>query len=138
VQTTKMSVTDTLGLGFMTFAFFLGAGNLIFPPFAGMLAGENMSFAMFGFLITAVGMPLIGLIAVAKANGKVMALLPAFAATALAIAIYIIIGPAFAAPRTALVAFEIGARPFISNPDALMMLGLVLRNLFILWCFSPL
>ncbi|MCL1080546.1 MAG: branched-chain amino acid transport system II carrier protein [Shewanella psychromarinicola] len=123
MQTTKMSVTDTLGLGFMTFAFFLGAGNLIFPPFAGMLAGENMSFAMFGFLITAVGMPLIGLIAVAKSNGKVMALLPGFAATALAIAIYIIIGPAFAAPRTALVAFEIGARPFIGNPDALMMLG---------------
>ena len=123
MQTTKMSVTDTLGLGFMTFAFFLGAGNLIFPPFAGRLAGENMSFAMFGFLITAVGMPLIGLIAVAKANGKVMALLPAFAATALAVAIYIIIGPAFAAPRTALVAFEIGARPFISHPDALMLLG---------------
>ena len=118
VQTTKMSVSDTIGLGFMTFAFFLGAGNIIFPPFAGFLAGENMTLAMLGFLVTAVGMPLMGLIAVAKSNGKIMALLPSLAATILAIAIYIIIGPAFAAPRTALVAFEIGAKPFIENPDA--------------------
>jgi len=123
VQTTKLSITDTFGLGFMAFAFFLGAGNLIFPPFAGFLAGENMSLAMLGFLLTAVGMPLIGLIAVAKANGKIMAYLPPFAATALAIAIYIIIGPAFAAPRTSLVAFEIGARPFIANPDAVVMIA---------------
>ncbi|MDP5146824.1 branched-chain amino acid transport system II carrier protein [Shewanella sp. ULN5] len=123
MQTTKLSITDTFGLGFMAFAFFLGAGNLIFPPFAGFLAGENMSLAMFGFLLTAVGMPLIGLIAVAKANGKIMAYLPSFAATALAIAIYIIIGPAFAAPRTSLVAFEIGARPFIANADAVVMIA---------------
>ncbi|UJF22893.1 branched-chain amino acid transport system II carrier protein [Shewanella sp. OMA3-2] len=123
MQTTKLSIVDTFGLGFMAFAFFLGAGNLIFPPFAGFLAGENMSLAMVGFLLTAVGMPLIGLIAVAKANGKIMAYLPPLAATALAIAIYIIIGPAFAAPRTSLVAFEIGVRPFIINPDAVMMIA---------------
>ncbi|UCX05767.1 branched-chain amino acid transport system II carrier protein [Shewanella sp. HL-SH4] len=123
MQTTKLSIIDTFGLGFMAFAFFLGAGNLIFPPFAGFLAGENMSLAMVGFLLTAVGMPLIGLIAVAKSNGKIMAYLPPFAATALAIAIYIIIGPAFAAPRTSLVAFEIGARPFIADPDAVVMIA---------------
>jgi branched-chain amino acid:cation transporter, LIVCS family len=123
VQQNHMSFSDTLGLGFMTFAFFLGAGNLIFPPFAGMLAGENMQFAMLGFLITAVGLPLAGLIAVAKANGKVMAMLPAFAATALAIAIYIIIGPAFAAPRTSLVAYEIGARPFMDGTATMISLG---------------
>nr|WP_242620213.1 branched-chain amino acid transport system II carrier protein [Shewanella maritima] len=118
MQTSQMTLTDTLGLGFMTFAFFLGAGNLIFPPFAGMMAGENMSLAMLGFLITAVGLPLVGLIAVAKAKGEIMAHLPVFAATALAVAIYIIIGPAFAAPRTGLVAYEIGAVPFLSNPNA--------------------
>jgi len=129
VQDNQMSFGDTLGLGFMTFAFFLGAGNLIFPPFAGMLAGENMFLAMFGFLITAVGLPLVGLIAVAKAQGKVMAMLPVFAATALAIAIYIIIGPAFAAPRTGLVAYEIGAKPFIDNTTATIMLGSLSLNL---------
>lgn len=129
VQNNQMSIADIFGLGFMAFAFFLGAGNLIFPPFAGMLAGENMPLAMLGFLITAVGLPLLGLIAVAKANGKVMAMLPAFAATALAIAIYIIIGPAFAAPRTGLVAYEIGARPFIENTSAMISLGALELNL---------
>lgn len=129
VQDNQMSIGDTLGLGFMTFAFFLGAGNLIFPPFAGMLAGENMPLAMLGFLITAVGLPLVGLIAVAKAQGKVMTMLPVFAATALAIAIYIIIGPAFAAPRTGLVAYEIGAKPFIDNTTTTMLVGNVELNL---------
>ncbi|MGL4899313.1 MAG: branched-chain amino acid transport system II carrier protein [Shewanella sp.] len=129
VQNNQMSFGDTLGLGFMTFAFFLGAGNLIFPPFAGMLAGENMPLAMVGFLITAVGLPLVGLIAVAKAQGKVMAMLPVFAATALAVAIYVIIGPAFAAPRTGLVAYEIGAKPFIDNTTATFLLAGVEFNL---------
>ncbi|WP_372872012.1 branched-chain amino acid transport system II carrier protein [Shewanella sp.] len=128
VQNKQMSFSDTLSLGFMTFAFFLGAGNLIFPPFAGMLAGENMPLAMMGFLVTAVGLPLVGLIAVAKTQGKVMAYLPAVAATALAVAIYIIIGPAFAAPRTGLVAFEIGAKPFLGDTSAVWMLGNISLN----------
>lgn len=129
MQNNKMSFTDTLGLGFMTFAFFLGAGNLIFPPLAGFLAGENMSLAMLGFLLTAVTLPLITLIAVAKANGKVMGLLPAFAATLFAISIYIIIGPAFAAPRAGLVAYEMGYKPFIADTSVTFELaGIVLNS----------
>ncbi len=129
MQNTKMSMTDTLGLGFMTFAFFLGAGNLIFPTLAGFLAGENMPLAMIGFLLTAVSLPLITLIAVAKANGKVMELLPVWAATIFAISIYIIIGPAFAAPRAGLVAYEIGYKPFIADSDSTFtFLGLVFNS----------
>ena len=119
----QMSLGDTFGLGLMTFAFFLGAGNLIFPPFAGMLAGENMSWAMIGFLITAVGLPLSGLIAVARSNGSVMRYLPPIVATIIAVVIYIIIGPAFAAPRTSLVAYEIGVKPFLSDSSAMLHLG---------------
>lgn len=119
----KLSVMDTLGLGFMTFAFFLGAGNLIFPPLAGYLAGENMTFAMIGFLITGVSLPLITLIAVAKANGDTMALLPPFAATLFAVAIYIVIGPAFAAPRAGLVAYEMGFKPFLEDATGSFILA---------------
>ncbi|MEI6858622.1 MAG: branched-chain amino acid transport system II carrier protein [Shewanella sp.] len=122
VQSKQMSMADTLGLGFMTFAFFLGAGNLIFPPLVGFLAGENMTLAMIGFLITAVTLPLITLIAVAKANGKVMSLLPPFAATIFAIVIYIVIGPAFAAPRAGLVAYEMGFKPFLADSGATLMI----------------
>lgn len=108
-----------MGLGFMTFAFFLGAGNIIFPPLAGYLAGENLTSAMFGFLITAVGLPLAGLVAAALAGGGLPTMgryLPPLVVTVMACAIFIIIGPAFAAPRTGLVAFEMGIRPFLDNP----------------------
>ncbi|MBW3164759.1 branched-chain amino acid transport system II carrier protein [Ferrimonas balearica] len=122
----RLTTTDTLSLGFMLFAFFLGAGNIIFPPMAGMSAGENLMPAMLGFLVTAVGLPLLGLIAVAKAGGGIPVitrLLPAWVGTAVAVAIFIVIGPAFAAPRTGLVAYEIGLLPFLSEGTALTQLG---------------
>ena len=83
-MTKSLTLSDVLGLGFMTFAFYLGAGNIIFPPLAGFMAGEHLSLAMLGFLVTAVGLPLITIIAVAKAgNGwaGMTKLLPAGVAT---------------------------------------------------------
>ncbi|MBM7455328.1 LIVCS family branched-chain amino acid:cation transporter [Oceanisphaera litoralis] len=115
----SLSTFDVMGLGFMTLAFFLGAGNIIFPPLAGFLAGENLNSAMFGFLLTAVGMPLVTLIAAALAGGGLPTMgryLPAAVVTVMATAIFIIIGPAFAAPRTGLVAYEMGLKPFLNDP----------------------
>ncbi|GLT18486.1 branched-chain amino acid transport system carrier protein [Vibrio zhanjiangensis] len=111
-QTLKL--TDIIALGFMLFAFFLGAGNIIFPPLAGQLAGENMIPAMIGFLGTAVGLPLATIIAIAVAGGSWEHLtqdLPKRAAMLMAVLIFIIIGPAFAAPRTGLVAYEMAVKP---------------------------
>lgn len=121
----SMTRTDLLGLGFMTFAFFLGAGNIIFPPMAGYLAGENMGSAMLGFLITAVGLPLATILSIAFAGGGLMTmtrLLPRWAGLFIAIATYIIIGPAFATPRTGLVTYEMAVKPFIGAYDSHMML----------------
>ncbi|BCG16616.1 branched-chain amino acid transport system II carrier protein [Vibrio alginolyticus] len=112
-QTLKL--TDIIAVGFMLFAFFLGAGNIIFPPLAGQLAGENLMPAMFGFLLTAVGLPLITIVAIAVAGGSWDHLtqdLPKKAAVLMAALIFIIIGPAFAAPRTGLVAYEMAVKPF--------------------------
>lgn len=114
----KLSTQDILALGFMNFAFFLGAGNIIFPPLAGALAGEQFTLTTLGFLVTAVGLPLLTLLAVAKAGGGIIEMaryLPRKVAITLALTIYIIIGPSFATPRTALVAFEIAISPFIEN-----------------------
>lgn len=110
---------DILGLGFMTFAFFLGAGNIIFPTMAGMLAGEAVVPTMFGFLLTAVGLPLLGLFAVAKAGGgisQMTRMLHPGIGIFISVAIFIIIGPLIAAPRTGLVAFELGIKPFGEEP----------------------
>ncbi|CAH1521775.1 Branched-chain amino acid transport system 2 carrier protein [Vibrio owensii] len=112
-QTLKL--TDIIAVGFMLFAFFLGAGNIIFPPLAGQLAGDHLMPAMFGFLLTAVGLPLITIVAIAVAGGSWDHLtqdLPKKAAVLMAALIFIIIGPAFAAPRTGLVAYEMAIKPF--------------------------
>ncbi|MEL7292842.1 MAG: branched-chain amino acid transport system II carrier protein [Pseudomonadota bacterium] len=112
-QTLKL--TDIIAVGFMLFAFFLGAGNIIFPPLAGQLAGDNLFPAMTGFLITAVGLPLVTIVAIAVAGGSWEHLtkdLPKRAGMLMAVLIFIIIGPAFAAPRTGLVAYEMAVKPF--------------------------
>lgn len=124
---------DVVALGFMTFAFFLGAGNMIFPPLAGFYAGDNLLPAIAGFLLTAVGLPLLGLMAIAKASGGLPTLgrfLPKRASTLLGLVIYVILVPAFGIPRTALVAYEMGVLPFIESA------GSITLALFSLFYFS--
>ncbi|MDR9830779.1 branched-chain amino acid transport system II carrier protein [Vibrio sp. FNV 38] len=114
----NLKLADIVAIGFMLFAFFLGAGNIIFPPLAGQLAGENLMPAMLGFLLTAVGLPLITVIALAFAGGSWQHMtkdLPKGVATLITVLIFIIIGPAFAAPRTGLVAYEMAFRPFLAD-----------------------
>lgn len=114
----RLKTADVLALGFMTFSLFLGAGNIIFPPSVGMAAGENVWRVAFGFLLTGVGMPLLAVIALARVGGgmdRLTAPLGRLAGLLIAIAIYLSIGPLFATPRTAVVAFEMGMAPFSGN-----------------------
>ncbi len=109
---------DLLALGFMTFALFLGAGNIIFPPSAGMASGEFIWQAALGFLLTGVGLPLLTVVALARVGGgmdRLTAPLGKVAGTVLAVAVYLAIGPLFATPRTAVVSFEMGIAPFSGN-----------------------
>lgn len=39
-MTHQLRSRDIIALGFMTFALFVGAGNIIFPPMVGLQAGE--------------------------------------------------------------------------------------------------
>ena len=121
--TARLSHFDLLALGFMTFALFLGAGNIIFPPIAGLQAGKNLLPAALGFLITAVGLPVLTVVALARVGGGMPALtspLGRAAGTCLAVAVYLVIGPLFATPRTAVASFEVGIAPFSgSRPGAL-------------------
>ncbi|GAA5216711.1 branched-chain amino acid transport system II carrier protein [Corallincola platygyrae] len=121
-----LNTADTLGLGFMLLAFFLGAGNWIFPPMAGQLAGQEVVPATLGFLITAVGLPLLGVVSIAAAKGGLAQLgryLPPSASLLLAMAIYVVMVPGFGVPRTALVAFEMGFKPFFEDVDQSLLLA---------------
>ncbi|AXO98107.1 branched-chain amino acid transport system II carrier protein [Bacillus anthracis] len=109
---------DTVAIGLMLFALFLGAGNLIFPPVLGQQAGENVWVATIGFLVTGVGLPLLAVTAVAFVEGDLKALSsrvhPIFAFVFPLIS-YLAIGPFFAIPRTGAVSFEMGMKPFLSE-----------------------
>ncbi len=122
---TTLKTRDIFALGFMTFALFLGAGNIIFPPSVGLAAGEFQWSAALGFLLTGVGLPLLGLVALALVGGGLDILtkpIGKVAGTLMGLAIYLTIGPFFATPRTATVSFEVGMAPFTGNtPEALLI-----------------
>ncbi|MDE1462051.1 branched-chain amino acid transport system II carrier protein [Spartinivicinus poritis] len=105
---------DIIAIGLMTFALFLGAGNLILPPGLGYDAGAELTPVMIGFLLTGVGLPLLGIVATAKMNGGLPTItkhLHAKVAFIIGLVIYLSIGPLFAAPRTAVVAYEMSVIP---------------------------
>lgn len=116
-----MNKKVTIAIGFMLFALFFGAGNLIFPAQLGQSAGTNMWVATFGFLITGVGLPLFGILALAKSGNEDLNELsskihPVYGLLFTTL-LYLTIGPFFAAPRTGTVAYEIGISPFISSAN---------------------
>ena len=59
----RLTAPETAAVGSMLFGLFFGAGNLIFPVFMGQSAGANVWLAVIGFLITGVGIPLLGVAA---------------------------------------------------------------------------
>ncbi|KGE33901.1 hypothetical protein CFSAN001090_00920 [Salmonella enterica subsp. enterica serovar Bareilly str. CFSAN001090] len=68
-MTHQLKSRDIIALGFMTFALFVGAGNIIFPPMVGLQAGENVWTAAIGFLITAVGVPGLSVVGLGEGGG---------------------------------------------------------------------
>ena len=67
----SLRTSDIIALGFMTFALFIGAGNIIFPPIVAQQAGEHVWLAAAGFLITAVGLPVITIMALSRMEGSI-------------------------------------------------------------------
>jgi len=117
-MTYRLTPKDILALGFMTFALFVGAGNIIFPPMVGIQSGEHVWVAAFGFLATAVGLPVMTVIALARVGGGIDALSSPIGKAAgllLATVCYLAVGPLFATPRTATVSFEVGIAPLTGD-----------------------
>lgn len=140
----KMDSKKLLFVSLMIFSMFFGAGNLIFPPQLGQLSGTNMLVSMGGFLISAVGLPILAIAVVAKAGGlHILAsrVHPRFA-FAFTVLIYLSIGPFLGIPRAASLAFEMGISPFLSNTVGESSLPLFIYTLVYFgiayWlCMSP-
>ncbi|OCH38996.1 branched-chain amino acid transport system II carrier protein [Aliivibrio fischeri] len=101
----------------MTFALFLGAGNLIYPPLMAQQAGENWLIAIVGFLLTAVGLPAFTLVVLGRLSSadKLTALLPKWMDRSFWFLVLTTLGPAFVLPRAVTVAYEMGVKPFYSG-----------------------
>ena len=112
-------------IGFMLFALFFGAGNLIYPPTLGMDAGTSYWIAISGFIITGVGLPILAVTAISfvKSDARELAdrVHPLFGLIFTSIA-YLTIGPFFGIPRAATVAYEMGIQPFTNGTSSLVLL----------------
>lgn len=112
----KNSLSTYAVIGTMLFGMFFGAGNLIFPIQMGQLAGTNFWPALTGFVLTAIGLPFLGILAMGLSGSSGLRQLsgrvhPWFG-TAFSVALYLTIGPLFAIPRTATVPFVVGFEPY--------------------------
>ncbi len=114
---------DIFIVGFALFAMFFGAGNLIFPPALGQSAGIQVIPVIFGFLLTGVGLPLLGIIAVSKFGGDLQ-LLASKAhkgfGKVLAIGVILTLGPLVAIPRTSATTYEMAIMPFFPEFSPLL------------------
>lgn len=103
-----LSARQSLFVGVTLFSMFFGAGNLILPPLLGVQAGSDAPAALLGFLVAGVGLPVLGIVAVALSGtlGELAARVhPTFSRIFVAL-VYLAIGPCLAIPRTASTAFE--------------------------------
>lgn len=117
----KLPFSSYLVIGVMLFALFFGAGNLIFPAELGQHAGTNVWSAVLGFLLTGVGLPFLGILAMGYSGSRNLQELasrihPVYAIVFTSL-LYLTIGPFFAAPRTGAVAFDIAITPFIGESN---------------------
>lgn len=117
----KLTLSSYILVGSMLFGLFFGAGNLIFPVHMGQEAGSNVFIATLGFLITGIGLPFLGVVAigVSKANGLfgLASRIHPIYASCMTVLLYLTIGPCFALPRTGTVSYEIGLAPYIGAAD---------------------
>ena len=161
----KLDRKKMLLISFMLFSLFFGAGNLIFPPFLGQNAGSSTVSAMLGFLATAVILPVLGVIVVARFDGleqlaqhagkkflmavhsriRVLEQLAQHAGKKFSliftVLIYLSIGPGLGIPRAASVPFEMAVAPYLPQ-DANIRVWMVVYSLVFfliaLWlCMTP-
>lgn len=106
----KKSLTVT---AFALFSLFFGAGNLILPPLLGFLAGPRWWLVALGFGVTAVLIPILGILAHAKLQGTLFDLGKKVSPRFSLLYCYVVyaICLALPSPRTASVTHEMAVAP---------------------------
>lgn len=115
----KLTAKETITVASMLFGMFFGAGNLIFPVYMGQAAGYNVWPAIFGFLITGVGFPLLAVAALGISKSSGLLELSSKVSNGYGMfftcLLYLTIGPFFAIPRCASVPFTVSVQPLLGE-----------------------
>lgn len=127
------------------FGMFFGAGNLIFPVHLGQIAGRQVLPAMLGFIMTAVGIPILGVAAIGNTHSDgLQSLANKVGKTygyVLTCVLYLTIGPFFAIPRCATTSFTTGIMPLIgsgiSETKALLIFSVIFFALVLFFSLRP-
>ena len=112
----KLSFKEQIFVGITLFSMFFGAGNLIFPPILGAQGGDAALMAFIGFIVSAVGFPILGVIAIVRSGGlrQLADRVGKKFSFIFTLVVYLSIGPCLAIPRTASTSFEMAVTPFVS------------------------
>lgn len=139
----NFSLTSTLQVSLLLFGFFFGAGNLIFPPLMGKMAGTEFLPAISGFAITAVLCPVLGIFSVAKMDGmdNLAKQVDKYFGLLFPLVICLAIGPGLGIPRAGSVPFVMALEPLlppeVSLPAARALYTVVFFAIAFWLCISP-
>ncbi|MGB5229000.1 MAG: branched-chain amino acid transport system II carrier protein [Eudoraea sp.] len=111
------SIKETLVTAFALFSLFFGAGNLILPPQLGFKAGELWWLVALGFAISAVLIPIFGILGHARLQGTMFDFATKVSPSFSLIFCFIIyaVSISLPSPRTASVTHEMGISPLFHN-----------------------
>jgi LIVCS family branched-chain amino acid:cation transporter len=104
-------------LALALFSLFFGAGNLILPPQLGFRSGPSWWLTGLGFSISAVIIPMLGILAHARLQGSMFDFAKKISAAFSLVYCYLVyaISISLPAPRTASVTHEMGIEPFLGT-----------------------
>lgn len=108
---------ETLVTAFALFSLFFGAGNLILPPLLGFQSGHLWWLVTLGFCLSAVLIPILGILAHAKLQGTIFDFGKKVSPTFSLVYSYIVyaISISLPSPRTASVTHEIAIQPYFET-----------------------
>lgn len=134
------STKDILTIGFALFAMFFGAGNLIFPPYLGIIAGPKWYVALAGFTFADAGLALLAVIAIALCQGHIMQMfgrIGRIPAIMLSFADVMCVGPLLVLPRTGATTYEMGITPLIGGWVPISIVAIVFFSLTFVLTVRP-
>ncbi|MCR4675663.1 MAG: branched-chain amino acid transport system II carrier protein [Sphaerochaetaceae bacterium] len=130
----KLTSKQTIIVASTLFGMFFGAGNLIFPVHLGQIAGSSVWPATIGFIITAVGIPILGVAAIGSTHSDGLQELSSRVSPGygyfFTCLLYLTIGPFFAIPRCATTSFTVGMTSILGTDANLAVAQLIFSLVF--------